>query len=230
MVNIYSLKEKLQKFDFESFVKWRIIDRICARYERNKIKNINFSIIGNNCLVVGVYHKFGLKYTTPTVGLVFFSEDYIRFLENLEYYLKQPLIFKKTSKFAEANMLRETKQYPIGVLPDDIEIHFMHYKSQEEAIEKWNKRVKRINFENLFIIYSDGDRFKEELLSRYEMLPYAHKIFFSSKPMGNRDYVVVVRDYENERRIGDSTRNRKYEKYVDLVKWLNGDRDFLKIA
>jgi uncharacterized protein (DUF1919 family) len=230
MKNKSNLGKKSSKFDLEAFVKWRIIDRICARFERSKLKNKDFSIIGNNCLVVGVYHKFGLKFTTPTVGLFFFSEDYIRFLENLEYCLKQSLIFKETSKFAEANELREIKHYPIGVLPDDIEIHFMHYKSQEEAIEKWNRRVKRINFENLFIIYSDGDRFREELLSRYEMLPYVHKIFFSSKPLGNRNYVVLVRDYENERRIGDSTRNRKYEKYFDLIKWLNGDQDFLKRA
>ena len=33
------------------------------------------------------YDKFGLKYTTPTVGLIITPYDYIKFLKKLDYYL-----------------------------------------------------------------------------------------------------------------------------------------------
>lgn len=177
-----------------------------------------------------MYHKFGLPYTTPTIWTYIFPEEYMRFLENLDWYLKQPLKFTTETKHPMAHKLTETihRNYPIGVLGQDVEIHFMHYRTEQEALEKWTKRLKRVNFNNLFFIFSDGEEFKEELLERYEKLPYKHKIFFSSKPHCNCKYTVYVEDYARATYVYDSTRNRKYEKYLDLVKWLNGEKDFLK--
>jgi uncharacterized protein (DUF1919 family) len=208
--------------------KLRVGDKILAPYRRTKLRNKDFSIIGNDCIAWGIYRKLGLQYTTPTVGLFFFSEDYIRFLENFEHYIKQPLKFKETSKYPEGNDLRKTRHHPIGFLGDDVEIHFLHYKDEKEAAEKWSRRTKRINFDNLFFIYTDGENFREEYLPRYEKLPFAHKIFLSSRPRGNGLCTVFVRDYEGEPHVGDSSRNRRYEKYVNVIKWLNGEKDFLK--
>ncbi len=219
--------EESLTFDLEAFIKWRLIDKIYPFYGRKKLKTKDFSIIGNDCIVGGIYHKFGLQFSTPTVGLFFFSQDYIKFLENLEYYVNLPLKFKEISKYLKANELRKMIPYPIGIL-DDVEIHFLHYSNKKEAKDKWNRRTKRIIFDNLFIVYSDGEGFREEFLDRYEKLPFANKIFISSKPRGNKDYIVFVQDYVKEQHVGDSTRNRKYEKYIDLIKWLNQEKGFLK--
>ncbi len=222
---------------FAAKIKWGFIDKYFSSIERSKLKNKNFSVICNNCLAGGIYHKLGLPYTSPTVGLFFFSDDYINFLENFQHYIQQPLTFKKTSAHPAANELREnTKPYPIGVLDNKIEVHFLHYKNEKEATEKWNRRVARINLENLFFIFSDGGGavagaggydFSEEYLARYELLPFEHKIFLSSKPRAGKS-VVFLRDYQNEMNVGNSTCNRKYEKYINLIKWLNGENDFLK--
>jgi len=214
--------------DVSTALKVRVGDRICAWYERKKLRRTDFSIICNNCLAWGIYHKMGLQYTTPTVGLFFYSEDYINFLENFEYYIRQPLKFTHTSKHPEANELRKTIRYPIGILGDDVEIQFLHYEDESEVANNWARRTKRINFDNLFFIYGDGELFREEFLHRYQELPFVHKIFFSSKPRRNYECVVFIRDYANVPHCGDMTRNRKYEKYLDLTKWLNGDSDFLK--
>lgn len=169
-----------------------------------------------------------MPFSSPTIWCFFFAEDYVKFLENLRWYLKQPIGFKSTSKHALANKLREKERtyYPIGVLADDIEVHFKHYNNDQEALEKWNKRVKRINFDNLFIIFSDIDLFDDSLLERYEKLPFANKIFFTSKLRVNCHSAVYVEDYSQEQSVGDSSRNRKYEKYIDLTKWLNGEKNF----
>ena len=196
---------------------------------RSKLKNKDFSIICNNCIAGGIYHKLGLEYSTPTVGLFFYSSDYLKFLGNLEYFVNQPLKFRETSVHLQANELRKTKRYPIGVLGDEVEIQFLHYKDEVEAEEKWARRVKRINFVNLFFIYSDAEEdFKEELLLKYQTLPFKHKIFFSSKPLNDFDCSVFVDEYENLPHVGDSTRNRKYEKHIDVIKWLNCEEKFLK--
>jgi uncharacterized protein (DUF1919 family) len=212
-------------------VKWRIKDRIFSAFEGSKLKNKNFSILGNNCVLIGIYHKFGLPFSSPTIGLFFFPEDYIKFLENLNWYLKQPIQFSHTTKHISALKLRKAinRNYPIGIL-GDIEIHFMHYTTQEEALEKWNRRLLRINYNNLFILFSDSEpeEYREELLERFERLPFEHKIFFSSKPNDKYKSVVFVEDYAGAVSVNDLTCNRKYEKYIDLVKWLNGEKDFIK--
>lgn len=46
-------------------------------------------------------------------------------------------------EFIQESIYPKTKKhwYPIGKL-DDIEVHFSHYDSQEEAMEKWTRRKK----------------------------------------------------------------------------------------
>jgi uncharacterized protein (DUF1919 family) len=222
---------KVLNIDFEATLKWRFIDTFFSRIERSKLKNKNFSIIGNNCVTGGIYHKFNLAFSSPTIWSSFYPEEYIKFLENLNWYLKQPLEFTSTTKHLSAQIKREhtRKNYPIGLLGKDVEIHFVHCQTEQEALEKWARRTKRINFNNLFVIFSDeGQEFKEELIERFEKLPFEHKVFFSSKPRSKYKSVVFVKEYANSQCVCDSTRNRKYEKYIDLVKWLNCEENFLK--
>ena len=49
--------------------------------------------------------------------------------------MAQELKFGAVSKYKD-----RAKTYPLGLL-DDIEIHFTHYKSEEEAHEKWERRT-----------------------------------------------------------------------------------------
>ena len=196
---------------------------------RRQLTNKGFSVICNNCFAgVAIYQKLGLKYTTPFVGLWFYSDDYIRFLENLNWYLNQPLVFTKVSKHPEVNKASNIQRYPIGVLGGDVEIQFVHYKSEKEAEEKWGRRVKRVNLDNLFFIYCDQNNFKDEYLVRYERLPFKNKIFFSAKPRDSK-ISIFIEEYKNQNEIGNSLEKREsyYEKYIDLIKWLNGN-SFIK--
>jgi uncharacterized protein (DUF1919 family) len=208
-------------------VRWKVGNKLLPRYRRMKLRNTDFSIICNNCLAGGIYQKLGLEYNTPTIGLFFCSDDYIRFLQKFEYYIKQPLMFKATSRHPKANEALKKGHYPVGVLGGDIEIHFLHYADEKEAEEKWNRRRERINFENLFFIYSDQEEnFCEEFLQIYEKLPFKRKIFFSSKPRANNRSVVFIGEYKDDPTI--SKMLAAYEKYFDVTKWLNGDEGFVK--
>ena len=55
--------------------------------ERKKLKIDNFSIISNNCIGGVIYNDLGKKFLSPTVNLYIKPTDFIKFLENMEYYL-----------------------------------------------------------------------------------------------------------------------------------------------
>jgi len=209
-------------------VKWGVVDRYFAWIPRSKLKNKNFSIIGNNCFVGGMYHKYGLKYNTPTIWTYIFPDDYLRFLVRLDWYLAQPLKFTSFSAHEMSKRFTKLtgKVYPIGLLGGDVEIHFMHYKTQEKAAEKWVSRLKRLCRDNLFFVFSDSEEFCQEHLEKFARLPFKHKVFFSAKPQPDYDETVFVRDYALAPYVFDVTKNRKYEKYFDLTKWLNGEGVF----
>ena len=89
-----SIKETLKKIRLK-------INKIGSKKRKAKIINKDFSIISNNCYAGIVYQYLGLKYNTPTIGLFFFSDEYIKFLEKFNYYIKQELTFidSKDSKY-----------------------------------------------------------------------------------------------------------------------------------
>lgn len=129
------------------------VEYLYRAIQRKRITNTNFTIISNNCWGGGVYEDLGLPYRTPTVGLFFFAPCYLKFIHNIREYSKMNLEFIDVSKYDKANKLKSEHYYPIALLGGDIEIHFLHYKTTEEATEKWNRRRERINFGNLFFFF-----------------------------------------------------------------------------
>lgn len=155
--------------------------------KRRKLKFTDFSIISNNCwAATAIYQPFGLKYNTPTVGLFFMDEDYIKFLENLDHYLSSKLEFinVQESKYYDKITSHGTKPvtYPIARLGEDIEIHFMHYHNAEEATAKWYRRTARLNRQRLLVKMSlrDSGYDVNEMLKRFKALKFKNKICFTS--------------------------------------------------
>ncbi|NBD26691.1 DUF1919 domain-containing protein [Paenibacillus glycinis] len=58
---------------------------------------------------------------------------------------------------------------------DDAELHFNHYFSFEEAINKWNSRVTKVNWDNLFVMMYTEDYGEA---SQFIDLHYANKVCF----------------------------------------------------
>ena len=131
-------------------------------------------------------------------------EDFVKFCEGLNFYLSCEL---KESKIHSA--------YPVGKLHDII-IHFVHYKSFEEAKQKWDIRKKRLDFNNVRIIATDRDGCNSELLNRFLKLPYK-KVLFSHLPSSHPD-IVYIEGYEKEGQVGilnakDNWGSRPYDKF-----------------
>lgn len=188
---------------------------------RRRIVNKDFTIISNNCWGGGVYETLGLAYKTPTVGLFFFSDCYIKFLQDLKGNLKKEIRFINVSKYEKGNQLRNSSYYPIGMIGDEIEIHFLHYKSEDEAREKWDRRKSRVDFDNLFISFTDNEPFTNEQLLTFDNLPF-RKVFFSAKKITGIKSLVWLKMFQYKSHIGDIyTYPKFYWKYFDVINWLN---------
>lgn len=161
-----------------------------ASIRKKKIKNNEFTVISNNCWGGFVYQSYNIEYNTPTIGLFIMAEDYIKFLSNLKYYINEcELQFIEPEKSKYVDHLsgdRHFGSYPVGVL-DDVEIAFLHYHSEEEAREKWNRRKKRINWDRLLVKFNDQNLCTKELVEKFYALDYKNKLFFTV----NKEFITA---------------------------------------
>ena len=173
----------------------------------------DFTIISSNCIGGIVYHNLRKKFLSPTINLYVETPDFIKFCNNLSDYMSYELIEVKNEK------------YPMGSL-NDIKIHFVHYSSFAEAKECWDRRKQRINYNNIFVILSDRDKFSPDLLKDIEKIPY-NKVLYSHVDYKNDFTIFVKRDrkFSSVRTLTDVINlkgDRVFDYYFDIYKWLTG--------
>lgn len=188
---------------------------------RKRLKNKDFSLISNNCWGGQVPQDLGIEYKSPFAGLFLYAPCYINLLKNLRKNMSQELVFVNESKYNEANEVRLTNPYPIALLGDS-EVHFLHYKDQSEASEKWYRRTARINWENLFVKFCDRDLCTEELIKEFDNLGFENKVCFTAKKYPDLKSNVWFSGYQDQSHIENEL--TEYKKYFDVVDWLNNGK------
>lgn len=177
------LKRKLNKFEANSKEKIeKFFYEIRRFFVKKSIKNKDFSIISNNCWAGRVYQYLDMPYLSPTAGLYFFAPDYIKFVSDLKRYLDTPLRFitPEESKYYDELKRRNQTDKPIGII-DDVEIVFLHYKTKEEATEKWNRRKARVNYDNIILKFSRMDLCTEKEIEEFDRLPFKNKFVLNNR-------------------------------------------------
>ncbi len=187
--------------------------------QKKKLKNRDFSIIASNCNGCVLTHDLGVRFMTPTVNLSMSAGDYLKFVKNMDYYLKAKIIEQKNS----------ATDYPVGILGENIVLHFIHYKSFDEAVKKWDERKRRINKRNMFFMMTDRDGCTEEDIREFDSLPYRNKIIFTAKEYPQYKSTIFCKEFSGQTSVPILTEwrsvfgERLYDRYFDFVKWLNGE-------
>lgn len=194
----------------------RLLEIIDDHKSRKLLENKDFSLISNNCWGSKVYQDLKIRYNTPFIGLFLFAPCYINLLSDFDKVYSD-LQFIEKSKYNTKD-----RNYPIAILEQDIEIHFMHYKTEKEAEQKWNKRIKRINENNLFFQFSDRDLCTYEHLSKYDCLSHENKICFTAQKYPELKSVVHLQEFSGMPFI-DNIYYYSYtvKRHFDIVAWLN---------
>lgn len=196
------------------------------------VQESKVSIISDNCWGGITYHSLGLEFLSPFINLFLESEDYLRLLENFDYYMGQPLYLVE-EKY-EVNLKRN---YPI-IGMGDIKLFFNHYTDFEQAAEIWEKRKQRINYGNLLVEMRIESK---EALDRFLALPFEHKIGFSTVPCSEKDimYFPIVENEYLQNKYANTIGYFVNEiasivsgegKLYDSLKLLNHEEDYVKVA
>lgn len=185
--------------------------------QRKRLMNHQFSIISSTCNGGVITSELGENFRTPTINIWFTAKDFLKLLENLEYYMGLEI------KEVENNFC----PYPVGRL-GDIYVFFMHYHSFDQAVEKWEKRKKRINYDDLYIMMAERNGCTPEMVRRFNELPYDHKVIFTYNEYPEYKSAICVKEVCDSDEVGIMTDycglvQRKYDRYFNYVSWLNGD-------
>lgn len=192
------------------------------RENRLKLKNKDFTLISSNCNGGVLYHDLGLPFRSQFINLWVYPKDFMKFIRNMDYYNSIDDI-----QFLPENM-RRGHEYPIGVV-GDVEVHFVHYKSDAEALEKWNIRKKRIDKDNIFIMMSEQNKCTMEDLLEFDKLPFKNKVVFTKLPYENVNSAFYIHGFEQKKELGTAlafqnvfSAKRYYDQFP-YVEWFNGD-------
>lgn len=185
-----------------------------------------FTIISQNCAGGIIYHNLHRQFTTPTINLTIEGEDFVKFVEHLDYYLNLiPEAY--TGGFQEGDSRKGYPQIRVG----DIIVNCIHYPSCEEAIRKWESRKKRVDYKNIFVIANTWDlKENEEWICRLESTNYQVAILTTNQKYRAKENMVYIagefkRDGQNNpvpNPIGYMKNSSKmyFEEYFDFVEWL----------
>jgi uncharacterized protein (DUF1919 family) len=187
---------------------------------RSRLTNKDFSIVSNDCWGGQVYKALQLKYKTPFVGLMLMSPCYIKMIRKLRFYLSQELTFTEKSRYQNIEGMRAKYHmtYPIGLLNNEIEVHFFHYGSAEEARSKWTRRIQYFNWNNVFIKYdATKDLATVEDLMQFDDLLYP-KVSFGFKDQPTITSYVKVTHWSFDAVKAYAVTHR----FFDVIGWLNG--------
>lgn len=211
----------------EIFIKRKVrhlFDSYYQKKDKTDLRNENFVLISRNCWGGQAYQWLGLPYNTPFVGLFLFGPCYMKLLRDFDKYMHMELDFCDVSKYPEAY-----NDYPIGLL-GDVEIHFQHYETREEANEKWVRRRNRMlahkNKDDYFFTICDRRRVSSEDIQEFHQMDLKNKLSFSFDQipgLSNLQHIKFIKDKTKKK--GTPPNGKKRFKltflYFDLVQWLN---------
>lgn len=191
------------------------------------------TIISNDCWGGMISNYLALEFCSPFVNLCLSTEDYMKFLENMNYYLQQELRIESEGDIYSCSV-------PTGSLGDwnnKIILNFNHHASFIEAKNDWDRRKKRINLNNLFIKITLENN-DETIIRRFDKLTYANKVCFCPKQLEYESTVFLPRyiwtsmnkcRQEGSNNFGAFIRSVYYMlKSCDVLKMLCGEKDFVR--
>ena len=205
----------------------KIFKQILHFYRRKRIKDRKFTIISNNCWGGFVYQKFGMRYESPTIGLIIPPKDYNKFIRHFNEYIVLPLVplainLSKNQKLFSTLENVHHKKLVLGCV-GDVEICFLHYSSFEEAKAKWERRAKRIQ---PTIIFKNNDHnwlTIEDLKEWNELIKNKNSVFLTcNKTMYDISKACHTYMFPGDSKNISAVDETTFFKQINYIKLLNG--------
>lgn len=197
------------------------------------------TIISDDCWGGEVYHTLALPFSSPTINIYWHTEEYVKFISNLPYYLRQPLRCGRESDL-------EAGIYPMGLLGEgdkEVSMELLHSITFEEAKQQWERRQKRINFDNIFVKIGINKKDNwNTYMDVFDGLQYK-KICFSPQLRNKEGYINSAicnkwkqENFYNPKRVDlwnitDWFRNSQNMRgTLDILALLNGETSYFRVS
>jgi uncharacterized protein (DUF1919 family) len=203
-----------------------IFKNVINKKDISLLKDTNFVIVTNNCWGGAVYQWLERPYNSPFVGIGIKGACYLKLISKFDYYMNTPIQFSKKSKYPDREIT-----YPLGII-DDVEIHFTHYKTEEEAKQKWERRTQRMlnekNKDNYFFKICDSWDVDKAMMKKFHQLPFKNKISFSIYDYSDLNlknhFRVNQRDKKNKNEIPNGMKLFKLTfLYLNIFQWIKNN-------
>lgn len=156
------------------------------------------------------------------MGPYVYPDCYLNLLKNFDEYNKSPLKFSIRSKYVDAK-----KVYPNGILVNNIEIHFLHYTTEQEAAVKWRTRVASMYRDMadsvpIYVKIDDRDDLSSSHIEQFMLLPFTNKISIGIDVRNYLNHITVktLKDPLGYSVVNGKDLFRKRNKYFDMSLWL----------
>lgn len=211
------------------------IDAAVSKHFRKKLNNKDFTIICPNCIGGQIYHRFGLRFDSPTINLSINTPDFTNFLRFFEYYLEQDMDETEPRNDGKPRAILKGNGNDIP----DLIITFVHYDNFEAGRAKWYERRSRIDRSNMYLImfdiqdlyetdYDKAGFLTDEQLKVFEEFPCKNRVLFTRNPQCKSKFAYYIKpNYREALPIvyfaKDPFGRRTYEKHFNVAKFLNSN-------
>ena len=188
------------------------------------IQDCSFTVISNNCWGAHIYQTLNLPYKTPFVGLFIPPADFLNLLRNFDTMMAEDLCFRVSSASVRLENWRKMSglQYPIGVLGDQVELHFLHYKDANDARNKWTRRKARMTNDpcRRFFKFDDREGATPDDLSIFNSLPHPNKVCFAANAFAV-PAILAPSEREQKQVLDGVSLSRMSYRIFNTVRWIS---------
>lgn len=110
---------------------------------------------------------------------------------------------------------------------ENLSVSFVHYKTEQEAQNKWVERAKRIIWDDIYIVATGHNAMEEpELMERFNALPYKNKVMFTHHAWPQYSWAKHVEVLDGIQEMPPLTEfatlngKRLYDTAFDLAAWI----------
>lgn len=198
-------------------------NRLAASMLRSGLEHREFTVLSNDCWGQALYEGYGLPCQTPFSGAGMYADCFLRFLGDIESYLRSPLQFVPETRYGALGRIRSQRgtrsgRWPIALLHGDVEVHFLHYRTEDESRRAWDTGCERLNLKRLSVkLSADKDGVTLEHVERFAAMPFERKLVLSRQSLPEIACALHTPDYV----INGAVMFRRSAKYFDCTHWLN---------
>lgn len=194
-------------------------NRVGANLNRMGLERTDFTVISNDCWGQALYEELGLRSRTPLIGSGMHADCFLRFLGDIPGYLAFPLRFISVSRYASVNRLRMRRSiWPMAVLGDGVEVHFIHYETEEESRRAWEEGCRDVNLDRVVVKFTvDKDGATPKHAAMFDRVPFERKLLLSAHAHPEIGCAVQVPNYVTN----GAVMFRRSLRHFDCAHWLN---------